>query len=322
MRTNIKNLLLVACAIGAGAGCKNDSGDAQLNQQANARGTTSAQPIGPDRAPAATPRVDQPGSSAAERGTATNTTATAAAADEHGGTGTTGSAAREKATGSTTATGTTATGTTATGTTGSASAAMAAIARDPAMLLQTLHKDGKAEIEAGKLAQKKGKSSEAKRLGADLVRDHQQADQRLMAYAKKHDIDLSMTAAAKSPAMREQTTGTTTNTEPAANTATAGKTTPPGMMDPMAMVQQLKSLPAAQFDQQFGQMMAMGHQQTIDLVTTARASAQDDELKALLGEILPRLQEHLQMAQSLGSSAQPSPDRAMGQPQGRRGTTR
>jgi putative membrane protein len=288
----MRNVLLVVCAVGISAACKNDSANAQLNKQASAQGTTSSQPLGPDRPTGSPPKTDQPGSSAAARGSETKATTASAQVDGRANAGG-GSAAGASA--------------------GSPSSAIAMVARDPALLVQTLHKDNQAEIEAGKLAQKKSRSKEVKQLGADLVRDHQAADKQLSTYAKKHNLELGPSG--KTPAMREQTTGTTTQT----NTPSSS---PPGLVDPMALVQQLRSAPPEQFDQLFAQGQAMAHRQSVDLVTAAQASTQDEELKTLLGQLLPKLQEHLHMAQSAESGGAPGADHASGQPQGRRGSTR
>jgi putative membrane protein len=50
---------------------------------------------------------------------------------------------------------------------------------------------GMMEVEMGKMAQEKGKSSDVKKIGSTMVADHTKANNELMGIAKKKGVDLS-----------------------------------------------------------------------------------------------------------------------------------
>src|SRR5437868_15550104 len=60
-----------------------------------------------------------------------------------------------------------------------------------ARIASILHKVNKEEMDAGKLAEKHGTSSDVKEYGRMLIKDHQQADEKLTAMAKKANLDLN-----------------------------------------------------------------------------------------------------------------------------------
>src|SRR4051812_12917582 len=59
-----------------------------------------------------------------------------------------------------------------------------------ARIASILHKVNKEEVDAGKLAEKRGTSSDVKEFGRMLIKDHQEADQKLTAMARKANLDL------------------------------------------------------------------------------------------------------------------------------------
>jgi len=114
----------------------------------------------------------------------------------------------------------------------------------------------------GKEAQKDGNTKAVKEFGKTLVKDHTDADKKVMALAKKEKIDV------------------------AANT--------PPMKNEMA------TIPAGPgFDNKFAQAMVEGHKKAITDVTQARDTTDDAQLKKLLGELLPTLQKHEETAQKI-----------------------
>jgi putative membrane protein len=160
------------------------------------------------------------------------------------------------------------------------SAAGTAAAAGDAQVLAKLHQVNQMEIEAGKLAQDKGQSRQAKSFGQTLVRDHQAADKKIMAYAKQAGVDIDshqMAAGASDPSSDKH--------------------------DQMAM-DRLRQLSGAEFDREFANMMVEGHQKTIDMVTTAHGTATDPRLRTLLGQLLPTLKQHEKTAQALKASLQ------------------
>jgi putative membrane protein len=139
-------------------------------------------------------------------------------------------------------------------------------AADPpstAVVLQKLHNANLTEIEAGKLAQDNGHSKATKDYGKMLVSDHTSADKQVVALAKQERIDLS----AGTPVV--------------------------GSKD----LADLSAGPA--FDGRFARSMVDDHKKDIAELTAARDSTTDVRLKALLTALLPTLEKHESMAESL-----------------------
>jgi putative membrane protein len=144
-----------------------------------------------------------------------------------------------------------------------ASAARAADPPSTAAVLDKLHNSNLTEIEAGKLAQDNGHSKATKDYGKMLVSDHTSADNQVRALAKEEKIDLSAgTPVVGSSSLAELTAG-----------------------------------PA--FDHRFARSMVDDHKKAIAEVTAARDTTTDVKLKALLTGILPTLEKHESMAESL-----------------------
>lgn len=144
--------------------------------------------------------------------------------------------------------------------------AFAADAPPPtAEVLGKLHRSNLKEIEMGKMARSHGTSKEAKAFGKTLVDDHSAADKKVSKLAKEEKIDLT---ASTPPAAPEQK-------------MTMGK----------------------DFDVAFGRAMVEDHKKDIAEVKAARDATQDAKLKALLEELLPVLEKHLEIAQKLADSA-------------------
>ena len=139
-------------------------------------------------------------------------------------------------------------------------------AADPpstADVLDKLHKSNLTEIEAGKLAQDNGHSKATKDYGKMLVSDHTSADNQVRALAKEEKIDLSAsTPVVGSKSLADLTAG-----------------------------------PA--FDRRFARSMVDDHKKEIAEVTAARDTTTDAKLKTLLTDMLPTLEKHESMAESL-----------------------
>lgn len=170
---------------------------------------------------------------------------------------------------------------------------------DDAHLVAKLHQVNQMEITVGKLAENQAQSKAARDFGARLVKDHQAADKKVMSYADKTGIDA--------------------NAMPQAGSDEDAKM--------QEKVDHLRNLTGANFDREFANMMADGHRQVIDEVTSAKSTVTDPKLKTLLGQLLPTLQKHYQIAQGLVSKSQNnvSSDQETGttpkSTQGRRGTS-
>jgi putative membrane protein len=130
-------------------------------------------------------------------------------------------------------------------------------------VLGKLHNSNLTDIEAGKLAQDYGHSKATKDYGKMLVTDQTSADKQVMAIAKDEKIDL------------------------AASTPVVGSN----------RLADLTAGPA--FDRRFARSMVDDHKKLIAELTEARDKTTDAKLKKLLTAILPTLQKHESMAESL-----------------------
>ena len=153
----------------------------------------------------------------------------------------------------------------------------------PEMQLQKLHKVNLHEIEVGKLAEQNG-SDRAKAFGRTLVRDHQDADKKVMDLAKKKNV--SLTDASMNPDKQKEKE---------------------------MKKDRLSSLQGTDFDREFGNEMAMGHRKVISLAQTWKQNCKDQDVCNLIDSMLPTLQQHLKTAEQLrGPVAQgrtPEPNR-------------
>jgi putative membrane protein len=141
-------------------------------------------------------------------------------------------------------------------------------------LVAKLHEANQTEVKAGELARSNGRSREVKSFGEMLIKDHRQADQDLSSLCEKKEIAL------RDPAEKD--------------TETPRK------------LEALKGVKGADFDRQFGQLMADGHEKVISLVKTNVSAVKDAELKAQLQGMLPRLEQHRELALKLANPKQVS----------------
>ena len=125
---------------------------------------------------------------------------------------------------------------------------------------------GLAEVELGQLAQQQAASSEVKQFGQRMVQDHGQANQKLMALAK----ELGATPPEKPDAKAEATK------------------------------RELEGMAGEKFDQGYIRAMIKDHDQAVALFQREAQEGQSEQLRKFAEETLPTIQEHLQMARSLG----------------------
>jgi putative membrane protein len=137
---------------------------------------------------------------------------------------------------------------------------------DTATVLVKLHQSDEKEIAMGKLAQKDGKSAEAKSFGKTLVKDHTAADKKVLKLAKEEKIDL----------------GSTPDVDFAGAVA--------------------KMAAEPDFDAHFARMMLDDHEKDLASVKSDRDATSDDKLKKLLTDIVPVLEKHRDIAQKLVDS--------------------
>jgi predicted outer membrane protein len=139
-----------------------------------------------------------------------------------------------------------------------------------AQVLQRLHPDNQEEVKAGKLAQKKGMSSDVKEFGRMLEQDHSKADQEVKEVAATMRVDLDKL----DPEMKQK------------------------MEINQRKMEQLEKMSGRDFDRGFAQMMLNGHREAIDMVKSARTDAKG-EMKDLLDKTLPVLQHHEDKAKEI-----------------------
>jgi putative membrane protein len=126
-------------------------------------------------------------------------------------------------------------------------------------------RDGHAEVEHGKLAQKNGSSAAVKEFGQRMVADHTKAGAELSAIAKKLGI------------------------------------TPPADMGDKHKAEQKKlaALKGDKFDSEYASHMVQAHETAVNLFQKQAKSGDAKELRDFAGKTLPTLEEHLKMARAL-----------------------
>ena len=144
--------------------------------------------------------------------------------------------------------------------------AVPAIAADPpdtADALTKIHETDQKEIDLGKLAEKNGKAKDVINFGKTLVKDHSEADKKVMALAKKEKIEL-------------------------------------GNVSPSTMDSQMsKMAEGGDFDRHFAQMMVDDHTKDIAELKAVHDRTSDEHLKKLIAGLLPTLKKHQETAQKI-----------------------
>jgi putative membrane protein len=125
------------------------------------------------------------------------------------------------------------------------------------------------EIALARLAQTKAQNSEVKNLAQMLQQDHQQAQEKLQSIAQAHGIQLDST-----PSFSQRRTQA-----------------------------KLEKLSGADFDQQYAKDMLEDHAADIKKFQKASETIEDADVKQYAAENLPKLQTHLQHAESAAKSA-------------------
>lgn len=124
--------------------------------------------------------------------------------------------------------------------------------------------DNAAQVELGKLAQKRGGTQQIKNFGKRLVNDHYKANYELKAVATKQGMALLMVPSS----------------------------------DQRTMFDRLSKLSGSQFDSEFGKDAVRDHEEYIKLFQQEVAYGENAALKAFASKMIPILQAHLRMAES------------------------
>jgi putative membrane protein len=142
-------------------------------------------------------------------------------------------------------------------------------------LIQKVHEANLKEIEMSYLAADKARSPKVKSYARKLVSDHKAMDRQLMAYASKKGLESRL--------------------EQVAANANAGA----GSSASTDMHARLMGETGEEFDHDFVATMVDEHDKAIEMVRSARDSATDPQLRALLNEAVPKLEKHRKLAQDL-----------------------
>ena len=143
----------------------------------------------------------------------------------------------------------------------------------PQIILQKLHMANLEEIEMGKLAEQNG-TDRVKAYAKTLQTDHAAADRQVKDLAQKKNITLSDTP--KNPEMQKK-------------------------MDEAR--NRLSNMKGAEFDRTFANRMSMGHKKLISMAQGWRQNCKDQDVCNLIDTLMPKLQQHAQMADQLKGPA-------------------
>lgn len=147
---------------------------------------------------------------------------------------------------------------------GSASAAPSAMDSD---FVMKAGQAGIAEVAAGRMAEKQGRSAATKAFGKRMVADHTKAGDALKVAAEKSGAQVPTTTSHEQKEAAEK----------------------------------LASLRGEAFDKAYAEQMVKDHEEAVALFDKESTSGSDSDLRAFAGMTLPTLQDHLRMAKALPS---------------------
>lgn len=137
-------------------------------------------------------------------------------------------------------------------------------------IVMELHHANQKEISAARMAQERASSAAVKDYATNLIEEHSAADDKLIALARRKG-------------MNEDKLRRPYDALPHGTLAMA----------------KMRAMSGAAFDREFTTRMVSNHQKTIDQVRASRGLVKDAELRALLDELLPKLQRHHERAHAL-----------------------
>ena len=160
-----------------------------------------------------------------------------------------------------------------TGTTASTASGKALSAADRNMMRDLAYAN-LSEVAMAKLAQEKTSNDEVRNFAQHMIDDHSKAMDQLQQLAQAKGVQLPTAPDAKHQAMEKK----------------------------------MRAMSGQEFDRQYIQQAGMQeHRKVHSLVARVSTRAQDPDLKTLAGNLLPNIDQHLQMAQQMRSKgAQPS----------------
>ena len=156
----------------------------------------------------------------------------------------------------------------------------AKLSQQDLQIMGQVHQINRMEIEQARLAEKRAHDPQVKSLAKTLVTDHEQLDHKMKTMAKQHHSTIPSKAKNQTAAQKQE------------------------MQNQKATLANLKKLKGAAFDRAFLTAVVSQHQQAISYVQKAQGETQNADLKTALGNALPVLMKHRDMAQKL---QQPTP---------------
>ena len=155
----------------------------------------------------------------------------------------------------------------------------------------TLHRLNHEEMTMARMGQAEGRDPKVKQLASSILKDHEAADRRFVAYAERKNMN--MASVLQAPEARAY-----------------------GVL---AMADLTNSRRGAEFDYRFATKVVSEHQGMIAAAQEAQRLARDPELRQLVASSLPMLWEHLSMAEALVAQLPEPPPRVVhlpGEPSG------
>jgi putative membrane protein len=140
-------------------------------------------------------------------------------------------------------------------------------------------RDGLLEVELGKLAQKRGTDQAVKDFGAQMVRDHENANAELRKIAEAKGLEVP-----------NQLDG-----------------------DRARVMHRMSAKPQSEFDAEYGKQMTSAHESAITVFSDA-AALRDKELVAFAEKTLPALRHHKGMAERLPTTRPARTDESVADP--------
>ncbi len=143
------------------------------------------------------------------------------------------------------------------------SLASAALGPKDSQFVTKAAQGGLAEVKLGQLAQEKGSNQAVKDFGAQMVKDHTEANNELKSIASGKGVNVPDSLNAKDQALYDR----------------------------------LSKLSGAQFDRAYINAMVKDHIEDVAEFRKESQTGQDSDIKAFAAKTLPTLEHHLEMAQ-------------------------
>ena len=152
-------------------------------------------------------------------------------------------------------------------------APVASTKQNTAMVLSQIHQTNLTEIALGRMAEGKASRSEVRAYADQLVQDHTNVDETVVAMAQKSGAHLK--------------------------NGTAGHREGHETAQEKQLERKLKSASGTDFDRLFLQQTRSDHDRLIRKLQQGREDASDDELEALIDKMIPIFEQHRELAQIL-----------------------